>query len=114
MKKQISVCIFLSIVLIALILAFIKFNNGKEQEHAQLTEDSTDSLEISQEYTQYMFYILEEDHHLVVYETKSDNIYMETGISTNDLPFELQKNLKTGFFFETEQDLYDFLESYSS
>lgn len=114
MKKQISVCIFLSIVLITLILAFVKFNNGKEQEHTQLTEDSTDSLEISQEYKQYMFYILEEDTHLVVYETKSDSIYMETGISAKDLPLELQKDLKTGFFFETEQDLYDFLESYSS
>lgn len=114
MKKQISVCIFLSIVLIALILAFIKFNNGKEQEHTQLTEDATDSLQISQEYKQYMFYIVEEDTHLVVYETKNDSIYMETGISKKDLPLELQKELKTGFFFETEQDLYDFLESYSS
>ena len=114
MKKQISVCIFLSIVLIALILAFVKFNNGKEQERTQLTEDSTDSLQISQEYTQYMFYILEKDAHLVAYETKNDEIYMETGIATKDLPFELQKKLKNGIFFETERDLYDFLESYSS
>ena len=114
MKKQISVCIFLSIVLIALVFAFIKFNNGKEQEHTQLTEEATDSLEISQKYTQYMFYVIEEDTHLVVYETKNDNLYMETGISAKDLPLELQKDLKMGFFFETERDLYDFLESYSS
>ena len=62
----------------------------------------------------YLFYILEQDHRLVVYEAKTGRLYMDTGIFANDLPAELYEELKIGIFFETEADLYDFLESYSS
>ncbi len=123
MKKQISVCIFLSVVLIALSLAFIKFNNTKKEyeqaDHTQITEDTQESQElvevdIKQEASEYMFYILEKDNQLVVYEARTNQFYMETGIATEDLPIELLENLKKGIFLKTESDLYDFLESYSS
>lgn len=123
MKKQISVCIFLSVVLIALSLAFIKFNNTKKEyeqaDHTQLTEETQESQELVETDTQheeseYMFCIFEKDNQLVVYEAKTDMFYMETGIVTEDLPTEIRENLKNGIFLKTESDLYDFLESYSS
>ena len=40
--------------------------------------------------------------------------YMETGIESDCLPIELQEKLTNGIFFQTEKELYDFLESYSS
>lgn len=129
MKKQIRVCIFLSVVLIALSLAFIKFNNTKKEyelklaDHTQLTEETEEQethelleteSDTTQEENEYMFCILEKDNQLVVYEAKTDKFYMETGINTQDLPIEIQEHLKNGIFLKTESDLYDFLESYSS
>lgn len=125
MKKQISVCIFLSIILIVLSLTFIRFNNEKKEKQEA---DNTQLMEITQkaqmqmeEPTEsetelpYLFCIQEKDNRLVVYEEKTGSVYMETGIMASDLPQELYETLKKdGIFFETEADLYDFLESYSS
>ena len=126
MKKQISVCIFLSIILIALSFVFIRFNNEKKEKQQA---DNTQLMEITQQAqmqmeeateseteteSQYLFCIQEKDNRLVVYEEKTGSVYMETGIMANDLPKELYETLKDGIFFETESDLYDFLESYSS
>ncbi|MBR4026027.1 MAG: hypothetical protein IKJ01_00530 [Lachnospiraceae bacterium] len=120
MKRQISICIFLAIIVILLSLLFIKFNNtrieyNKQQELLNTQNvQQQESIRISQPYTQYMFYILNENGQLVVYDTKTNNLYMETGIRTDYLPEEVQKEIKEGLFFQTESDLYDFLESYSS
>uniref|UniRef100_UPI0040559FD1 hypothetical protein n=1 Tax=Agathobacter sp. TaxID=2021311 RepID=UPI0040559FD1 len=124
MKKQISICIFLSIVLILLSLTFIRFYNSKKEysdlNTTQVTEDTMGTegteefVEISQEYTRYVYYIIEEDGRLVVYETNSDELYMESGIFAQDLPNEIREKLNEGIFFKSESDLYDFLESYSS
>lgn len=124
MKKQISICIFLSVIVVALSLAFIKRNNTKKEyeqtEHTQMMEDTQDTQEwiietnTAPKKQDYMFCILEKDNRLVVYETKTETFYMETGILAQDLPDEIRENLKNGIFFRTESDLYDFLESYSS
>ena len=117
MRKQISICILLSIIVILLSLIFIKINNttkeyNKQQEllNTQRVEQKEESIRISQPYTQYMFYIVNEDGQLVVYDTKTEELYMETGIKAKDLPTELQQQLSEGIFFHTESDLYDFLE----
>ena len=39
---------------------------------------------------------------------------METAIELDVLPLEIQEKIDSGIFFQTEQELYDFLESYSS
>ena len=121
MKKQISVCIFLSVILVALSLAVIKRNNTKKEyeqaEHTQMIEETQESIVENNTETQEqddMFYIVEKDNRLVVYEAKTEAFYMETGIVIQDLPTELREDLKKGIYFKTESDLYDFLESYSS
>ena len=71
-------------------------------------------MEISQEYEVFSYYIKDDDGRLVVYDTKTQSIFAQTGIETDTLPVELQSELDTGLFFQTEEDLYNFLESYSS
>lgn len=118
MKRQVSVSIFLAIIVIALTWLYIKFNNETSpKENVFTTENDIskeESVTISQEYITCPFYIKEEDGRLIVYESKTQQIYMETSIEMHLLPEELIEKLDTGIFFQTEGELYDFLESYSS
>ena len=120
MKRQISISIFLAIFVIILTMLYIRFSNErkpeetKEQNEQLVEEKSEASIVLSQENISSPFYIKDEDGWLVVYQTKTQERYMDTGIETETLPEELLENIKAGIFFETEQALYDFLESYSS
>ena len=119
MKRQINISIFLAIIVILLALLYIKFSNDTQQNnHGVLTEESdqkdNNSLEISQEYISYEFYVKDDNGRLVVYETKTQNIYAQTAIQTKMLPLEIQQELQAGIYFKSETELYNFLESYSS
>ena len=123
MKRQIIICVFVSLILILMVLLFVIFRNDNkmpenETQSSQITtEISTKedvAIEISQELTNYKYFVIEEDGRLTVYETASKKIFLETDIQTWLLTEQLQKNLSNGIYFETEKDLFDFLESYSS
>ena len=45
---------------------------------------------------------------------KKKDVFLKTSIPANTLSAHLQEELKSGIRFETEADLYSFLESYSS
>ncbi|MBQ3558329.1 MAG: hypothetical protein IJA07_02290 [Agathobacter sp.] len=118
MKRQVSVSIFLAILVIALAWLYIKFSNEtKPKERTISTENEVsekEALTISQEYITCPYYIKESDGRLIVFESKTQDVFMETSIETMTLPEEIQEKLETGIFFQTEGELYDFLESYSS
>ena len=118
MKRQVSVSIFLAIIVIALTWLYIRFSNETRPEENVITTENNiskeESITISQEYITCPYYIKEEDGKLIVFETKTKHIFMETSIEIYMLPEELIDKLDSGIFFETEGDLYDFLESYSS
>lgn len=117
MKRQISISILLAILVIALTWLYIKFSNDTQlHDNGVLTKENQqeNAMEISQEYEVFSYYIKDDDGRLVVYDTKTQSIFAQTGIETDTLPVELQSELDTGLFFQTEEDLYNFLESYSS
>lgn len=60
------------------------------------------------------FYLAILQNKVVVYKADSKTIYMETDIEAKDLPFEVQQELLEKRVVNTQEDLYDFLESYSS
>ena len=60
------------------------------------------------------FLIIEEDGYLVIYNQNTSERYDNTSIYVKDLPERLQKELESGLYFYNEQELYDFLENYSS
>ena len=60
------------------------------------------------------FFIIEEDGYLVIYNQITSERYDNTSIYVKDLPERLQKELESGLYFYNEQELYDFLENYSS
>jgi hypothetical protein len=118
MKRQVSVSIFLAIVLISLAWLYIKFSNETSPKENVITTENDVSKEssvpMSQEYISCKYYLKDEQGKLVVYENKNHEIYMETSIEIELLPESLKEALKTGVFFQTDAELYDFLESYSS
>lgn len=120
MKRQVSVSIFLAILVIALAWLYIKFSNEtrpKEKENEITTENdvsSEQSVTISQEYISYPYCIKAQDGKVAVFKTQENDIYMETSIEIEILPLDIQEKIKKGIYFKTEGELYDFLESYSS
>ena len=60
------------------------------------------------------FLIREEDGYLVIYDRVSMKRYDETTIQLYDLPIRLQELVADGLYFVDEEELYAFLENYSS
>lgn len=60
------------------------------------------------------FYLLNENHHVVVYDESLNYLYLNTGIRTEDLPETLQEEVLHMKYIADENELYHFLESYSS
>lgn len=60
------------------------------------------------------FYLVNEQNFVVVYDENFKYMYMNTGIMTRDLPMELQTEIINMKYIESEEELYHFLESYSS
>lgn len=81
---------------------------GQPVEAAQKPE-----LEMEQE-EMGGFFLINEDHYVVVYDHSLENVYMDTDISVDNLPEEMQDEILHMKYIESERELYDFLESYSS
>jgi len=60
------------------------------------------------------FYLAIQENKVVVYKSDEKTIYMETDISAEELPQDVLQDLLQKRIVNTEEDLYDFLESYSS
>lgn len=60
------------------------------------------------------FYLMVADHFIVVYEEDRSTLYMNTDILLDLLPDSLQKEIMEGKYVASEEELYLFLESYSS
>lgn len=70
------------------------------------------SYELNPEYDYY--YLTEEQGYVVVYYRNMGTLFCETGIEIDDLPERLQREIRRIKTIETEEELYGFLESYSS
>lgn len=60
------------------------------------------------------FFLLNENHHVVVYDHSLSNVYMDTEILVENLPESLQEEILNMKFVEDEKELYQFLETYTS
>lgn len=60
------------------------------------------------------FFLLNENHYVVVYDQSLSHVYMNTNILVESLSEKLQKEIINMKYVETEGELFNFLESYSS
>lgn len=79
-----------------------------------LLEDSPQIQPSTAVLSPYQFVICEEDGYLIVYCADRETVYETTDISMEDLPLKLRQEVREGKLMYSEQELYNFLESYSS
>lgn len=60
------------------------------------------------------YFLVNVDHTVVVYDKSLTHMYMDTGILVEELPWSVQSEIMHMKYIETENELYNFLESYSS
>lgn len=96
---------------------------GKRTDLAAATEEmpaetdtekelkTTESLAV---YESYAYVIKQKDGILVVYQSDGITEFFETNIRIRDLNEDMVKKLENGIRFSDDQELYAFLESYSS
>ena len=60
------------------------------------------------------FYMMEVDGEVCVFEHDKTTLYFRTGLKVEDLPADVRYELKEGKFMDSELQVYDFIESYSS
>ena len=118
MKRKIVICIIVIIAFFILVQAATKESPSRnypvEPKPAESSQQEEPSIEISEYEENYQFMLLDDDGKVTVYYSDNLTVYLDTGISTASLPAELQEQLFFGIRFETEMELYEFLENYSS
>lgn len=62
----------------------------------------------------FSYAMVEEDGYLTVYEKDLKTVFLYTGIPFSSLTEETKREVRQGKLFANEQELYAFLESYSS
>lgn len=60
------------------------------------------------------YYAKSYNGYIVILNGDEKTVYEYTQISVHTLPEEIQTKVKSGYYLETEMDLYNFLETYSS
>ena len=60
------------------------------------------------------FFLVNENHCVVVYQKDLQNVYLSTDIKVDELPETLRDEILHIKYVENEKELYNFLESYSS
>lgn len=62
----------------------------------------------------YCYYLLEKNGYVVVYLSDKETVYEYTSIDVETLPVTVQNEVKNGKYIEDIEELYGFLENYSS
>ncbi len=89
-----------------------KEDEGKEQTAEEpVTELAAESALIQKNYE---YVIVAEDGYLSVYRADLKTKYMDTDISVKELSDRMKKEVQQGKKFENVEELYGFLENYSS
>ena len=84
----------------------------------ELVSFSNDNVVVKKSYEKQEaangFFLLNENHYVVVYDHELSGIYMNTNILVEELPEKLQNEIIHMKYIQDEGELFNFLESYSS
>ncbi|OYP01270.1 hypothetical protein CG709_11305, partial [Lachnotalea glycerini] len=87
-------------------------------ESFELVSFSKDQIVLRKTYhpyaDDYKYYLKDENGYVTVYYIDKSTIYEYTNIAVDSLPEDLQEELVTGKYMSTMNELYNFLENYSS
>ena len=84
--------------------------DGKKENTVAKQETVESMKALSEE----KYYLKASGEYLSVYFSDTDRLYFETSLKVSDLPEKLRKNAINGIKFTSLENLYSFLENYSS
>lgn len=122
MKRKYSICIFVAVLLVVsglLVWFGTADRGGSDEEQTKTQEEWQESTEENAIYSgktqeSYAYIIFDVDGHLLVYYSDNTTVFFDTGILSHSLSEEMRKQLTYGIRFADEDELYEFLENYSS
>lgn len=88
-----------------------------EEKNQKLADTKTEVLDVKESLNvvePYEYILLEEKGYVAVYHTDRKTLYASTDILVSELPQELQQEIEEGKYIGSEEQLYNFLENYSS
>jgi len=80
----------------------------------QIPEKNTDELTADTNLEAYQFVLVNNDNYVTVYQLPENEIYEYTDVIMDVLPAELQEEIRQGKYLRNEEELYNFLENYTS
>lgn len=84
---------------------------SKQKQEEREKENTAESLNVI---APYAYVLLAEDGFVAVYQADRETLYATTGILLETLPEQLQQEILDGKVIDSEEQLYSFLENYSS
>lgn len=124
MKKTNRIRIFFVLTALTVCVAYYSgyhymLERNKEKESITAEENKKEDEKLSAVESANMtqphrYLVMDDDGYLCVYMDNTDTLYMYTDIRTSELPEKLKEEIKTGKVFQNLEELYLFLESYSS
>ena len=115
MHKKYSVGFFItSLVLFLLIGVMYKISDNRFAQKQEETKLEPSIQTEGQALKEECFFLIEKNGYVVVYEHDKKTIYEYTNILVSELPVILQNEIKNGKYIENMEELYGFLENYSS
>lgn len=123
MRQKLSICIFFGIIFVVTIAGLFAMEMSLREEeqigrmHTQVEETQMteqDAVESGMDIQPYQFYLMAIDGQISVFESDKTTWYMDTGIMIEDVPDMIRIQLEEGMGFVSEEELFSFLENYSS
>lgn len=112
---SISVFLFLCLLSLGYYQSYqrvaVKDHKEKENQGEKQSERTSAGKEKG-DYGQY--YLKGENGRVVVYESDKETVYESTSIGLSSLPEKLKEEISGGKYIKTPQELYSFLENYTS
>ena len=112
MKKEYSIG-FLSVIIVGVLILGIAYDYSynlsadRMKKEKSMKADSTQLLNDC-------YYLMEVNGYLVVYHSDKKTPYEYTDILFEELPSALKQEIKNGKYIKNMEELYGFLENYSS
>ena len=91
----------------------VSYNNLLENEKNDSIQTRRSSAK-GESVSDDAYYLKELHGYVAVYLQDGTTLYETTSLSVNNLPDEVQQDLKNGIYLKSAEELYGFLENYSS
>ena len=123
MKRKYCIGFFAAIFMIMILLEFgyrwsYQQKSDRQKENTTFLQEKTEPTEVlavEGNVEKNSEYLLKElNGYVIVYLSDEKTVYEVTGISINELPKEVQSQIQEGIKFDSINELYAFLENYSS